>query len=65
MELEVVILIKVNQAQKAKNTMFSFICRLYTLNKCSNIIEHGSHAKGKNAHGRNKERKGNLKLECG
>jgi hypothetical protein len=30
MELENIILSEVNQAQKAKNHMFSFKCRLYT-----------------------------------
>jgi hypothetical protein len=45
MELENIILREVSQAQKAKNRMFSLICELWTLNKCSNIIVHGSHTK--------------------
>jgi hypothetical protein len=47
MELENIILSKVSQAQKAKNHMFSLICGLQTQNKCSNIIGHGSHTKGR------------------
>jgi hypothetical protein len=45
MELEDFILSKVSQAQKAKNCMFSLVCRLQTQSKCSNIIGHGSHTK--------------------
>jgi hypothetical protein len=45
-ELENIILSKVSQAQKAKNSMFSFICGLYTKSKCNNIIGHGSHTNG-------------------
>jgi hypothetical protein len=41
------ILSKVNQAQKAKNCMFFLICRLYTSNKCSNIIGNWSQIKGR------------------
>jgi hypothetical protein len=44
MELENIILSKLSKAQKSKNCMF-FICRLWTQNKCSNIIRHGSHTK--------------------
>jgi hypothetical protein len=47
MELENIILSEVSQAQKAKNYMFSLICRLETQNKCSNIIGYGSHTKGR------------------
>jgi hypothetical protein len=47
MELVNIILSKVSQAQKAKNHMFSLICGLQTQNKCSDIIGHGSHAKGR------------------
>jgi hypothetical protein len=47
MELENIILSEVSQAQKAKNHMFSLICRLQTKNKCSNIIGHGSHTEGR------------------
>jgi hypothetical protein len=47
MELENIILSKVSQTQKAKNLMFSLIYGLQTQNKCSNIIGHGSHTKGK------------------
>jgi hypothetical protein len=47
MELENIILSKVSQAQKAKNHMFSLICRLQTENKCSNITGYGSHTKGR------------------
>jgi hypothetical protein len=65
MELENTILSKISQDQKTKYHMFSLICRLYTQNKCSNIIGHGSHTKGRTLHERNRERKGNLKLECG
>jgi hypothetical protein len=51
-ELENIILTKVSQAQKAKNHLFSLICRLQTQNKCSNIIGHGSHTKGRTHMGR-------------
>jgi hypothetical protein len=34
-------------------------------NKCRNIIGHGSHTKGRPCNKRNREREGNLKLECG
>jgi hypothetical protein len=47
MELENIILSEATQAQKAKNRMFSVICGLQTPNKCSNIIKHGSHTKGR------------------
>jgi hypothetical protein len=47
LELENIILSEVSQAQKAKNHMFSLICGLQTQNKCSNIIGHGSHTKGR------------------
>jgi hypothetical protein len=52
---------KVSQTQKAKTQMFSLIWGLLTQNKWNNIIEH----KGEDTHGRNRERKGNLKFECG
>jgi hypothetical protein len=42
-ELENIILSEVDQTQKAKNRMFSLICRLQIQNKCNNIIGHGSH----------------------
>jgi hypothetical protein len=51
MELENIILSKVSQAQKAKNHMFSLICRLQTENKCSNITGYGSHTKGRMCNG--------------
>jgi hypothetical protein len=51
MEQENIILSKVSQVQKAKNHMFSLICRLQTQNTCSNILGHGSHAKGKTCTG--------------
>jgi hypothetical protein len=47
MELENIILSKVSQDQKAKNCMLSFTCRIQTQNKCSKIIGHGSHSKGR------------------
>jgi hypothetical protein len=47
MEVENIILSEVSHAQKAKNCMFFLICRLYTQNKCSNTIGHGSHTKGR------------------
>jgi hypothetical protein len=47
MELENIILSEVSQAQKTKNLMFSLIRGLQTQNKCSNIIGHGSHTKGR------------------
>jgi hypothetical protein len=47
MKVENINLSKVSQAQKAKNRMFPLICGLYTNNKCSNIIAHGSHSKGR------------------
>jgi hypothetical protein len=50
MELENIILIKVSQTQKDKN-------------KCSNIIEHESYAKGKMCTEGIKEREGNLNLK--
>jgi hypothetical protein len=43
MELKNIILGKVCQAQKAKNCMFSLVCR---------VIGHGSHAKGRTHTGR-------------
>jgi hypothetical protein len=49
MEMEIITLSEVSQDYKAKNHMFSLICRLYTQNKCSNIIGHGSHTKGEHA----------------
>jgi hypothetical protein len=51
MELENIILSEVSQAQKAKNRMFSFMCRLQTQNKCSDITAHGSHTKGRTCMG--------------
>jgi hypothetical protein len=51
MELENIILSKVSQTQKAKNHTFSLICGFYIQNKCSNIIGHGSHTKGKTCTG--------------
>jgi hypothetical protein len=47
MELENITLSKVSQTQKAKNLLFPLICRLETLNKCSDIIGHWSHTKGR------------------
>jgi hypothetical protein len=44
MELENIILSDISQARKAKNCMFSL--------KCSNIIGHGSHTKGRTRTGR-------------
>jgi hypothetical protein len=46
MELENITLSEVSQVQKAKNHIFSLICELQTLNKCSNIIGYRSHTKG-------------------
>jgi hypothetical protein len=54
MELENIIL---SQAQKAKICMCSLICRLQTPNKCSNIIGHGSHMKGRTCIGEIKRKK--------
>jgi hypothetical protein len=51
MELENIILSKVSQAQRDKNHTFSLICGLRTQNKCSNIIGHGSHTKGRTCMG--------------
>jgi hypothetical protein len=45
MELENIILSKVSQSQKAKNHML--YAEFRPKNKCSNIIGHGSHAKGR------------------
>jgi hypothetical protein len=42
---------EVSQAQKAKNHIFSLMCGLQTQNKCSNIIGHGSHTKGRKCMG--------------
>jgi hypothetical protein len=42
---------KGSRAQKAKNHMFSLICGLQTQDKCSNIIGHGSHTKGRTCTG--------------
>jgi hypothetical protein len=47
MELKNIILSEVSQAQKAKNCIFALIYGLYAQNKCSNIIGHGSHARGR------------------
>jgi hypothetical protein len=47
MELENIILSEVSQTQKAKSRMFSLVCRLQNQNKCSSIIGHGSHTKGR------------------
>jgi hypothetical protein len=47
MELENIILSKVNQAQKTKNRMFSLICRLQILGKYSNVVGLGSQEKGR------------------
>jgi hypothetical protein len=47
MELENFILRKISQAQKAKNLMFSLIWESQIQNKCSNIIGHVSHTKGR------------------
>jgi hypothetical protein len=47
MKLENIILSEVCQAQKAKNRMLSLMCRLQTQSKCSNIIGHRSHDKGR------------------
>jgi hypothetical protein len=47
MELENIIL----SAQKAKNHTFSLMCGLQTQNKCSNIIGHGPHTKGRTCTG--------------
>jgi hypothetical protein len=38
MELGNIILSEVSQAQKTKNCMFSFICRLYISGKYSNVV---------------------------
>jgi hypothetical protein len=46
-ELENMILSEVSQAQRAKNHIFSLICRLQTQNKSSNILGHRSHTKGR------------------
>jgi hypothetical protein len=61
MEEQNIILSKVCQAQKAKYSIFSFVCRLQTQNKNSNIIRHGSHTR-ENMHGRNREMEGNLQF---
>jgi hypothetical protein len=47
MELKNIILSEVSKAQKAKNHILSLICGLWTQNKCSNMIGHGSHTKGR------------------
>jgi hypothetical protein len=47
MELENTILSKVSQAQKTKNHMFSLIRGLQILSKYSNVVELGSHDKGR------------------
>jgi hypothetical protein len=53
MELENIILSEVNQAQKTKNHMFSFIhMRTLNLGKGSNVVGLGSHAKGRAYTGR-------------
>jgi hypothetical protein len=64
MELENIILSKVCQAQETKSDMFSLICRLYTLNKYSNIIGHGSHTK-RRTHKRELGKERNPKVDCG
>jgi hypothetical protein len=46
MELESIILSEVCQAQKYKNSMYSSYAD-YRPKKCSNIIGHGSHTKGR------------------
>jgi hypothetical protein len=38
---------EISQAQSAKICMFFLICGLKAKNNCSNIIGHGSHAKGR------------------
>jgi hypothetical protein len=50
MELENIILSKVNQAQKAKNQVLPHMW-IKTQNKCSNIIGHGLHIKGRTCTG--------------
>jgi hypothetical protein len=62
MELENIILSEVSKAQRAKNHMFSLICILQTPNKCSNIIEHGSHTKRRAHTGDGEKRKENYNL---
>jgi hypothetical protein len=47
MELENIILSDVSQAQKTKNRMFSFICRLSVYGKYSKVVGLGSHDKGR------------------
>jgi hypothetical protein len=47
MELENIALSEVSHVQEVKNHMFFHRCRLQTQNKCSNIIAHGSHTKGR------------------
>jgi hypothetical protein len=37
----------------------------YRPKKCRNIIGYGSHTKGRMCKGRDRDKKGNLKLECG
>jgi hypothetical protein len=47
MELEIIILSKVSQAQKPQNCMFSLICALYVQEKYSNVVGLWSQAKGR------------------
>jgi hypothetical protein len=47
MELENVVLSKVSQAQKVKNGLFPSYVDFRPIQKCSNVIGHGSHTKGR------------------
>jgi hypothetical protein len=61
MELENIILSKVSHAQKTKNHMFSLLYKSRT--NAVILLTWVTH-EGENAHGRNRERERNLKLEC-
>jgi hypothetical protein len=64
MELENIILSKVSQAQKIKNHVLPHMQIIDPKHMQLYYWTWVTH-KGENMHGRNKERKGNQKLECG
>jgi hypothetical protein len=64
-DLENIILSEVSQAQKAPNHMFFLICVDYRLKTNAVILLDMGHTLRGDHAWRDREREGNLKLECG
>jgi hypothetical protein len=64
MKLENIILSEISQAQKAKNHTWSLIWDYRPKINAVILLDMSHTLRGEHTHRRNRERKGNLKLEC-